>query len=194
MATTSPDGIRTPDNGSPYNVVTDLQTMANDVQSALVSRANSYRGTSAQRAAFTTAPTGTIWSDTNGDQHVYVRRGTSWVSVTPEDTGWVTVGTPAAGFVFETNLARVVGDTLTWNFSIARTGGVAFSTGYSGNILTGITAPFMPRNLSGRFWMRGIGGTAENSPVLGIMGGTTLTVFTTSPGVTRIEGQITSLR
>lgn len=91
MATTSPDNIYSPDSGNQYALVQDLGAMADSVQSALATRGNSYRGTSAQRTAFTSqAPQGTLWSDTNGSQLVYVRKGTGWEEVNqdPEDSGW----------------------------------------------------------------------------------------------------------
>lgn len=82
MATTSPDNIRTPDLGDPYNLVPDLQTLANDVQDALIERANSYTGTESQRNAFTSqAPDGALWIDTDGDKQMWRKDGNSWVAV-----------------------------------------------------------------------------------------------------------------
>lgn len=83
MATTSPDGIRSPNPSDPYNLVADWAITASDVQAALVKRGNMYVGTSAQRVAFTTAPEGTHWQDTNGTRWEYVRQSGAWVVATP---------------------------------------------------------------------------------------------------------------
>ena len=80
MATTG-NGVWTPDASSNYNLTTDLASMAASIDTALERRANSYKGTQAQRVAFTTAPEGSIWVDTNGDQQLWVRRGTGWFVV-----------------------------------------------------------------------------------------------------------------
>lgn len=79
MATTSPDNLKTPDAGDQYALVQDMGALADTVQNALVKRANAYRGTSAQRIAFTTAPEGTSWQDTNGNKFPYLRQGSTWV-------------------------------------------------------------------------------------------------------------------
>lgn len=83
MATTSPDNLRTPNPTDPYNLVADLAILASDTQAALVKRGNFYMGTSAQRIAFTTAPAGTHWQDTNGDRSEWVRDSGAWIGVTP---------------------------------------------------------------------------------------------------------------
>lgn len=90
MATTSPDNLRTPNPTDPYNLVADLAILASDTQAALVKRGNLYIGTSAQRIAFTSAPDGTHWQDTNGDMREYVRRGGSWAVSNPRAGGTVT--------------------------------------------------------------------------------------------------------
>lgn len=79
MATTSPDGIRSPNPTDPYNLVADWAITANDVQAVFNKRANMYIGTSTQRTAFTTAPNGVFWQDTNGSQNLFVRRSGAWV-------------------------------------------------------------------------------------------------------------------
>lgn len=80
MATTSPDNLRTPDPGDPYNLVPDLQTLAQDVQDALTRRANVFNGTSSQRTAFTsTATNGMLWQDTNGIKMIWRKDGSAWV-------------------------------------------------------------------------------------------------------------------
>lgn len=87
MATTN-NGIWTPDQVDSYNLVGDLATMASTVDGALEERANAYRGTTAQRTAFTnTAPEGTIWVDTNGEKAVWVKQGNSWEQIWPVRQG-----------------------------------------------------------------------------------------------------------
>lgn len=81
MALTTPDNIRTPNDNDQYALVQDLGVMADSIQAALVKRANSFTGTSAQRAAFTTAPEGVQWRDTNGTMDQYVRQAGAWVRI-----------------------------------------------------------------------------------------------------------------
>lgn len=95
MATTSPDGIRSPNPSDPYNLVADWAITTNDVQNVFNKRGNMYIGTSAQRNAFTSAPEGTHWQDTNGTKLEYVRQSGVWVALLP-DSGWVNC-TLAAG-------------------------------------------------------------------------------------------------
>lgn len=80
MATTSPDNLRTPNPGDPYNLVPDLQTLAQDVQDALIARGNVFRGTAAQRAAYlSTASPGMLWQDTDGIGMLWKRGASQWV-------------------------------------------------------------------------------------------------------------------
>lgn len=87
MTTTSPDSLRTPNNTDAYNLVADLATLASDTQAALVARANSYKGTGTQRAAFTTAPNGTLWQDTDGNKGLYRKDTSGWFTVAIEEYG-----------------------------------------------------------------------------------------------------------
>lgn len=96
MATTTPDNVRSPNPTDPYNLVADLAILASDVQTALTRRANLYVGTAAQRTAFTTAPDGVHWQDTNSNRWEWVRTGGTWVVVDPSASGEVTVTVPAA--------------------------------------------------------------------------------------------------
>lgn len=80
MATTTPDNLRTPDPGDPYNLVPDLQTLAQDVQDALIQRGNFFRGTAADRVAFLpTAIPGMVWQDTDGIGMLWKRGASEWV-------------------------------------------------------------------------------------------------------------------
>ena len=79
MAVTSPDNIRTPDSGDQYALVQDLGVLADTTQAAITKRGNLFVGTAAQRTAFTTAPAGTHWQDTDGSAFEYVRAGGAWL-------------------------------------------------------------------------------------------------------------------
>ena len=96
MATTSPDNVRSPNPTDPYNLVADLAILASDVQTALTRRANMYVGTSTQRTAFTTAPEGVHWQDTNGTRLEYVRQSGAWVNAVPQSN---VLWSSATGFV-----------------------------------------------------------------------------------------------
>lgn len=85
--TTSPDNIPSPDLSDQYALTQDMANMADATQNALIKRANSYIGTSSQRTAWTTAPVGTLWSDTNGDRGVWKRGAASWEEVSQADSG-----------------------------------------------------------------------------------------------------------
>lgn len=79
MATTSPDNIRTPDQGDQYALTQDLGVLADTVQDALTRRANTFRGTVAQRTAFTsTATDGMLWQDTDGMKMIWRKDGAAW--------------------------------------------------------------------------------------------------------------------
>ena len=90
MALTTPDAIRSPNDGDQYALVQDLGVLADSTQTALVRRANMYIGTAAQRTAFTTAPEGVHWQDTNGTRLIYVRQSGAWVSLLGNSAGTVT--------------------------------------------------------------------------------------------------------
>lgn len=81
MATTSPDNLRTPDPGDSYNLVPDLATLANDVQSALTLRdPEFFTGTSSDRTTFTsTATNGMLWQDTDSIKMIWRKDGAGWV-------------------------------------------------------------------------------------------------------------------
>lgn len=121
MATTSPDSLRSPNPGDPYNLIADWATSMSSVQTALVRRANMFTGTSAQRTAFTTAPEGVHWQDTNGAKQEYVRQSGSWVLVNPPSTvlwssptGWVLDGTQTIT-LSETVSSQRTGIILVWS-------------------------------------------------------------------------------
>lgn len=97
MATTSPDNLRTPNPGDPYNLVADLATFANDVQVALNKKtSNLLVGTTAQRVAATsTATDGILWQDTDGIKMVWRKDGAAWV---PAVTRWSGTNSQMTGF------------------------------------------------------------------------------------------------
>lgn len=79
MPATEPDNIFYPANSDPYNLVADMGTMANSMQSALNKRANLHSGTDQQRIAFTEdAVNGTLWANTDGNKKVYQFRNDKW--------------------------------------------------------------------------------------------------------------------
>lgn len=81
MATTSPDNLRTPNPGDPYNLVADLATLASDTQVALNKKvSNLLTGTAAQRVAATSTSTnGMLWQDTDGIRMIWRKDGSVWV-------------------------------------------------------------------------------------------------------------------
>lgn len=81
--TTTPDNIPSPDLTDQYALTQDMAALADGTQLALNRRANMYIGTANQRAAFTSAPEGTHWQDTDGTKLEYVRRSNQWVATSP---------------------------------------------------------------------------------------------------------------
>lgn len=90
MATTSPWSIPLVDasnaaqldallNAQANALNTALTTLQSGVSSSVGAGANSYKGTAAQRAAFTTATNGQLWQDTDGSMGLYRRQGGAWV-------------------------------------------------------------------------------------------------------------------
>lgn len=101
MATTSPDNLFSPNPSDNYNLIANWATSMQSVQAALVKRGNMYVGTSTQRTAFTTAPEGVHWQDTNGGKLEYVMQGGSWtpsvipvreIPITTFGAGWNGLG------------------------------------------------------------------------------------------------------
>lgn len=89
MATTSPDNLRTPNPGDPYNLVADLATLASDTQTALNKKvSNLLKGTAAERVAATgTATNGMLWQDTDGIKMIWRKDGAAWVPAVWEWAG-----------------------------------------------------------------------------------------------------------
>ncbi len=151
MATTSPDNLRTPNPGDPYNLVADLATLASDTQVALNKRvSNLLTGTAAQRVTATgTATAGMLWQDTDGLKMIWRKDGASWV---PAVWRWSGTSTQMNGFTqapegFEwfnttdnSDYARVAG---SWAPSV-----VAFDVGLSAALVRSGTAAWakMPFN------------------------------------------------
>ena len=83
MATTTPDGIYSPDAGQQYALTQDLLAMADSVQDALTKR-TAFSGPRADRlAAESTAPNGSIWVETDNLQSLYVKRAGQWAVPVP---------------------------------------------------------------------------------------------------------------
>lgn len=87
MATTTPDNIWTPDAGDQYALTQDLGANADSVQAALIRRGNAYKGSTAQRTAFSSAEDGVLWQDTDGIKMVWRRDGVNWVPAVWRWTG-----------------------------------------------------------------------------------------------------------
>ena len=88
MSTTTPDNLPAPDPGTMYGAVQAFKGLADETQNALNRRANFYRGTMAQRQAFTNAPNGVHWQETDENQLEYVRLNGGWTSVHPQNLLW----------------------------------------------------------------------------------------------------------
>ena len=96
MATTSPDNLFSPNPSDNYNLIADWATSMRSVQTALAKRGNLYIGTAAQRTAFSTAPEGTHWQDTDGPKYEWVRQAGSWRGAEPL-SGMVSASFPSSG-------------------------------------------------------------------------------------------------
>lgn len=150
MATTA-DGITSPNLGDEYNLTSALAFLGQTTQLALEKRGNTWRGTSAQRNAFTTsAPEGALWVDTNGQKPIWVKQGIVWKRVWPEeDTGWVTrlPLTTQTGWTIPTNTSanrfRRVGDWVYMTLTFARKTGT-ISVPASGDIVNSSIAILFP--------------------------------------------------
>lgn len=78
MPATEPDGIVHPGDGL-YNYSADMAATASSVQTALNRRANAWRGTGAERAAFLNeAPEGALWTDNDGNKVLHMKRNGKW--------------------------------------------------------------------------------------------------------------------
>ena len=84
MATTSPDGIVSPDSDQPVDWVGDWAATASSVQTALSNRAVK-TGTTAQRNSATGVQEGTLWYDTTTGVTYRYTSG-SWIAVTLSNT------------------------------------------------------------------------------------------------------------
>lgn len=116
MAIQTEDGITTPSGNDEQKLVQDLAAMATTIQEALNKRANTYRGTSAQRSQFTSqAEEGQLWKDTNGSKILWAKQGTGWTRVWPEnrESGVFAIGSRTQEFASpgQLQLRRYYGDT-----------------------------------------------------------------------------------
>jgi|SRR5690606_20988668 len=80
MATTSPDGLYSPDEDTPVDFVADWAASMSSVQTALTNRATK-SGTTAQRNAATGVREGTLWYDTTTGITYRYSSG-AWVAIT----------------------------------------------------------------------------------------------------------------
>lgn len=79
MATTSPDGLISPEASDPYDLVSDMAAMQASTQAALANR-SSKSGTESQMLNASNVRTGTLWFNTS-DQRLYRYDGAGWVAV-----------------------------------------------------------------------------------------------------------------
>lgn len=113
MATTSPDGLISPDASDPYDLTSDMAAMQASTQAALVNRA-SKTGTNTQMLGASGVQTGTLWFNTT-HQRLYRYNGTGWDGVTPapvEESETDLRGTLNSGFTATTLAARRYGNTV----------------------------------------------------------------------------------
>lgn len=110
---TAPDAIPSPSIDDPFQWAPQLEALAEGTQVALNKRGNAYKGTVAQRNAFTNAPEGTLWSDTNSNRQVWRRINGSWEQFI-DDTGWVNIPLAEGFAVYEnkTPQARIRDEVL----------------------------------------------------------------------------------
>jgi hypothetical protein len=85
MATTSPDGLYSPDADTPVDFVADWAASMSSVQTALTNRGVK-TGTTAQRTAATGVREGTLWYDTS-TQSLWAYLSGTWVAAGPSYTG-----------------------------------------------------------------------------------------------------------
>lgn len=79
MPTTTPSGLPYPAGSDFVNPANEIEKLAKATQSALNRQANAYSGTNAERQAHTRhASNGTLWSATDGEEHVYQFRDGEW--------------------------------------------------------------------------------------------------------------------
>lgn len=80
MPLTSNWNIWTPDDADNYDFIVDSAATAQTVDDALTAVASAFRGTVAERTAFTsTAVDGMLWQDTDGIKMIWRKNGVAWV-------------------------------------------------------------------------------------------------------------------
>lgn len=122
MATTSPDGIVSPDSDQPVDWVGDWAATASSVQTALTNRATS-SGTSAQRTSATGVREGTLWFDTT-TQSLWLYSSGQWVSAGPRMSYTDSpsgVFSPASGISVTSFVATRVGNLATITMALSGT-------------------------------------------------------------------------
>ena len=79
MPVTTPSNVYYASTTGPYAHATDMALQAQSVQDALTRQGNLFRGTVAERNAFSAkAPEGVFWSDTDGNKVLHQRRSGKW--------------------------------------------------------------------------------------------------------------------
>lgn len=135
MATTSPDGLISPDAGDPYDLTADMAAMQASTQAALVNRASKSGSNSSMQSA-TNVRTGTLWFNTT-DNRLYRFNGSGWDAVAPTTNSIQTVWANAADIFSFTNsttplglsIASKIGRQVTLSGGLQRSGG--FPSGFT---------------------------------------------------------------
>lgn len=121
MATTSPDGLISPDASDPYDLTSDMAAMQASTQAALVNRA-SKSGSNSQMLNASGVQTGTLWYNTSEDR-LYRYNGTGWDAVAPAQEVPETIDMSSnirAGYS-GTIIARILGGITQLSFNLQAT-------------------------------------------------------------------------
>lgn len=143
MATTSPDGLISPDASDPYDLTADMAAMQASTQAALVNRASKSGSNSAMLNA-SGVQTGTLWYNTSEDR-LYRYNGTGWDAVAPAPVAPETVDMSSnlnSGYSGSIR-ARILGGITQLTFSIQAntTFGAATSVTTVANMPSGRARP-----------------------------------------------------
>lgn len=149
MAVT-PKGIVTPDSSSPYNLITDLNTLASTTDTAITNASNLLKGTAAQRVAFTsTATNGMLWQDTDSIKMIWRKDGAEWVpavwrwsGTSAQRTGFTQAPNGFEWYDYSTGITSIRSGSSTWvprsgAFSCHLTATQPINTGWT--LLSGFT-------------------------------------------------------
>lgn len=110
------DGITSPDSEDEFKPIQDLAGMAESIQEALYRRANTYKGTSAQRQSFTSeAPEGVLWKDTNGARALFTKWGGGWQQIWPDTRNTLQIGSRTQPVSAQLQVLRYFPNSGNWS-------------------------------------------------------------------------------